>query len=62
MTETKSQDARQDTVIRVHRTTLDDIIRKVFDLLISLLSIIILSPVIIILTVIIMITGNGQVI
>ncbi len=62
MTETKSQDARQDSVIRVHRTTLDDIIRKVFDLLISLLSLIILSPVIIILAIIIMISGNGPVI
>src|SRR4030043_1468510 len=62
MTEIKSYDIRSDTGIQVHRKTPDEAIRQFFDIVISLLSLIILSPLILILAVFIRISGKGPVI
>jgi len=62
MTEIKSYDIKSDSGIQVHRKTLDEAIRQFFDIVISLLSLIILSPLILILALFIRISGKGPVI
>ena len=62
MTEIKSYDIKSDSGIQVHRKTLDEAIRQFFDIVISLFSLIILSPLILILALFIRISGKGPVI
>jgi len=62
MTEIKSYDIKSDSGIQFHRKTLDEAIRQFFDIVISLLSLIILSPLILILALFIRISGKGPVI
>jgi len=58
----KPDELRPDNGIQAERRTLADVIRQCADVLISLLSLIILSPLILFLSCIIRITGKGPVI
>jgi lipopolysaccharide/colanic/teichoic acid biosynthesis glycosyltransferase len=62
MTKTNSYYIKTDTSTQVHKKALTENLRQVFDVLISLLLLIVLSPLILILVVFIRISGKGPVI